>query len=210
MGREMEGALGVLGTRARHPRPPCGQPVHLLTCAAGPHAQRSREAGPLPCPPRCVQLPSRLSTSRPSFLPTTVGFRKKRKRNQEPQEGRWQVVRICWGSLGGGLLSLVFRTWPGPHGHPTGPHQSTEGPALLRAPPHCAPPPTGRPWPLRRPPGLGLTPVPFPDLKQELMDLRMMLKKRCVWARPWGWGLLGTVPCHSEHTGLCLAWVRHT
>ncbi|XP_023390537.1 immunoglobulin-like and fibronectin type III domain-containing protein 1 [Pteropus vampyrus] len=46
------------------------------------------------------------------------------------------------------------------------------------------PPPAGRAWPLGRPAGLGLTRTPFPDLKQELMDLRMMLKKRAPPSGP--------------------------
>lgn len=152
------GTGDVGSTVASPPRP--------LTAPLG-RAPRSREAGPLLRPPWCVQLPSRLSPSLPSLLPTTVGFRKKRKRNQEPQEGRWQ------GHLGGGLLSLV-RT-------PRTPQRSSpvhRGPALLSPLPTAPRLLREGAGPSAAHPGWGLTPVPFADLKQDLMDLRMMLKKR--------------------------------
>lgn len=101
-----------------------------------------------------------------------------------PTGGFWEVGNSPWCSALGRDPTDTPQVLTSPQRAPRPPPV----PSALR------PPPAGRPWPLGRPAGLGLTRTPFPDLKQELMDLRMMLKKRCVRACPWGGGSAALSP----------------
>lgn len=143
-----------------------------------------------------------------SSLTVQLAFGRNGRGTRNPRRVGGRVVIFLWGLCGMGYSSPGVPHLARPPQRPQG-----SSPVHRRAPfgsvvvghgPHTLlqslpDPPTsyGRalPGPLGRMPwDWSLIPIPFPDLSKELMDLRKMLKKRWVWAGPWGWKYRGPLP----------------